>query len=265
MLERLAVGATRLNLLALAWNLGVLAVALYQFGGYAVWRIRVRRTAQPVDTSWRSALPQGVPAHGRHAVGTQPHGGGPLHPVLLTPTGTAPNGADYMLAHELTHIKRHDVAKSCCLRWRVPCIGITLLSGCWPPARAATLRRPVTPRPCGPRCRLPRGLRRRPADRRAQNRGPALTSGFALNKRQFKQRLATLWDTAPLHRGRALLAVLALTACCAGGLVACKPADAAPQDEQEPAAAAALEPSGTANPIVTPEPPPVSMEAGAAS
>lgn len=39
-LERLAVGATRLNLLAFAWNLGVLAVALYQFGGYAVWRIR---------------------------------------------------------------------------------------------------------------------------------------------------------------------------------------------------------------------------------
>lgn len=71
-----------------------------------------------------------------------------------------------------------------------------------------------------------------------QNRGPALTSGFALNKRQFKQRLAALWDTAPKHRGRALLAVLALTACCAGGLVACKPADAAPQDEQEPAAAA---------------------------
>ncbi|MCO7110681.1 hypothetical protein NIA69_18315 [Gemmiger formicilis] len=38
---------------------------------------------------------------------------GTLHPVLLTPTGAAPNGADYMLAHELTHIKRHDVAKSC--------------------------------------------------------------------------------------------------------------------------------------------------------
>ena len=112
--------------------------------------------------------------------------------------------------------------KSCCLRWRVPCIGITRLSGCWPPARAATL--------CG-----------RDADCRAayadalltavrQNRGPALTSGFALNKRQFKQRLAALWDTAPKHRGRALLAVLALTACCAGGLVACKPADAAPQN-----------------------------------
>lgn len=98
-----------------------------------------------------------------------------------------------------------------------------------------------------------------------QNRGPALTSGFALNKRQFKQRLAALWDTAPKHRGRALLAVLALTACCAGGLVACKPADAAPQDEQKPAATAAPAPSETANPIVTPEPPPVSMEAGAAA
>ncbi len=86
-----------------------------------------------------------------------------------------------------------------------------------------------------------------------QNRGPALTSGFALSKRQLKQRLTALWDTAPKHRGRILLAVLALTACCAGGLVACKPADAAPQDEQEPAAtAAAPEPSETANPIVTP-------------
>ena len=136
-LERLAVGATRLNLLALAWNLGVLAVALYQFGGYAVWRIRVRRTAQPVDTSWRSALPQGAcPRMVATPLVRSPMVAGTLHPVLLTPTGTAPNGADYMLP------------KSCCLRWRVPCIGITLLSGCWPPARAATLRRPVTPRPC---------------------------------------------------------------------------------------------------------------------
>ena len=59
-LERLAIGATRLNLLALAWNLGVLAVALYQFGGYAVWR----------------PAAGGVPAHGRHAAGTQPYGGG---------------------------------------------------------------------------------------------------------------------------------------------------------------------------------------------
>ena len=98
-----------------------------------------------------------------------------------------------------------------------------------------------------------------------RNCGPALTSGFALSKRQLKQRLTALWDTAPKHRGRILLAVLALTACCAGGLVACKPADAGPQDEQEPAAAAAPAPSETANPIVTPEPPPVSMEAGAAA
>ena len=98
-----------------------------------------------------------------------------------------------------------------------------------------------------------------------RSRGPALTSGFALSKRQLKQRMTALWDTAPKRRGRALLAVLALTACCAGGLVACKPADAAPQDEQEPAASAAPEPSETANPIVTPEPPPVSMEAGAAA
>lgn len=73
---------------------------------------------------------------------------GTLHPVLLTPTGTAPNGADYMLAHELTHIKRHDVAKkllftlACAVHWYNP--AVWLLAA----ARAATLRRPVTPRPC---------------------------------------------------------------------------------------------------------------------
>ena len=220
-LERLAVGATRLNLLALAWNLGVLAVALYQFGGYAVWRIRVRHTAQPVDTGWRSALPQGAcPRMVATPLVRSPMVAGTLHPVLLTPTGTAPNGADYMLAHELTHIKRHDVIKkllftlACAVHWYNPAVwllaaraGRDIEEAC----DAETL--------CG-----------RDADCRAayadalltavrQNRGPALTSGFALSKRQFKQRLAALWDTAPKHRGRALLAVLALTACCAGCLL----------------------------------------------
>ena len=65
---------------------------------------------------------------------------GTLHPVLLTPAGTAPKGADYMLAHELTHIKRHDVVKkllftlACAVHW------YNLLSGCLAAARAATLR-----------------------------------------------------------------------------------------------------------------------------
>ena len=266
-LERLAVGATRLNLLALAWNLGVLAVALYQFGGYAVWRIRVRRTAQPVDTSWRSALPQGAcPRMVATPLVRSPMVAGTLHPVLLTPTGTAPNGADYMLAHELTHIKRHDVAKkllftlACIVHWYNPAVwllaaraGRDIEEAC----DAETLRGRDAA------CRAAYADALLTAVRR--NRGPALTSGFALNKRQFKQRLAALWDTAPKRRGRALLAVLALTACCAGGLVACKPADAAPQDEQEPAATAAPAVSEAANPIVTPEPPPVSMEAGAAA
>ena len=83
-----------------------------------------------------------------------------------------------------------------------------------------------------------------------------LAAALRLQKRYGPQCFCRLWTK---------LAVLALTACCAGGLVACKPADAGPQDEQEPAATAAPEPSETANPIVTPEPPPVSMEAGAAA
>ena len=171
-----------------------------------------------------------------------------------------------MLAHELTHIKRHDVGKkllftlACAVHWYNPAVWLL----------AARAGRDIE-EACDAETLCGRDAAYRAAYADAlltavrQNRGPALTSGFALNKRQFKQRLAALWDTTPKHRGRALLAVLALTACCAGGLVACKPADAAPQDEQEPAATAAPEPSETANPIVTPEPPPVSMEAGAAA
>lgn len=266
-LERLAINTTRGNLAALVWELGILAVAVYQFGGYAVWRIRVGRNAQPVAKSWRDALPQGqCPQMQATPLVRSPMVAGALHPVLLVPAGEAPKGADCMLAHELTHIKRHDVAKKllltlvCILHWYNP--AVWLLS-----ARAA---RDIE-EACDAETLHGRDAAYRTAYADAlmtavrRNCGPALTSGFALNKRQFKQRLAALWDTAPKHRGRVLLAVLALTACCAGGLVACKPADAAPQGEQEPAAAAAPEPSETANPIVTPEPPPVSMEAGAAA
>ena len=266
-LERLAINTTRGNLAALVWELGILAVAVYQFGGYAVWRIRVGRNAQPVAKSWRDALPQGqCPQMQATPLVRSPMVAGALHPVLLVPAGEAPKGADCMLAHELTHIKRHDVAKKllltlvCILHWYNPAVWM-LAARAGRDIEEACDAETLHGRDAAYRAVYADALMT--AVRR--NCGPALTSGFALSKRQFKQRLAAQWDTAPKHRGRALLAVLALTACCAGGLVACKPADAAPQDEQEPAAAAAPAPSETANPIVTPEPPPVSMEAGAAA
>lgn len=266
-LERLAISVTRMNLLALAWNLGVLAVALYQFGGYAVWRLRVRRTAQPVDAAWRDALPQGSCPHMLATpLVRSPMVAGAFHPVLLVPVGKAPRGADCMLAHELTHMARHDVAKkllftlACAVHWYNPAVWMLA-------ARAG--------RDIEAACDA-ETLRGRDAAYRAayadalllavrQNHGPALTSGFALNKRQLKQRLAALWDTAPKHRGRILLAVLALAVCCAGGLVACKTDDTA---QAEPTPAATQEPTETeetAVPVVTPEPPPISMEAGAAA
>lgn len=259
--------AASLDVLSALWAFGMLAVAIWQLGGYAVWRLRVRRTAQQPAQSWRNALPQGQsPRMLATPLVHSPMVAGILRPVLLVPAGEAPHGAAYMLAHELTHIARQDVAQkllftlACLVHWYNPAAwllavraGRDIEAAC----DAETLRG--------------RGAAYRDAYADALltavrlNRGPALTSGFALNKRQFRQRLAALWDTAPKHRGRLLLAVLALTACCAGGLVACRTADAGPQDEQEPAATAAPEPSETANPIVTPEPPPVSMEAGAAA
>lgn len=263
-LERLAINTTRGNLAALVWELGILAVAVYQFGGYAVWRIRVGRTAQPVAKSWRDALPQGqCPQMQATPLVRSPMVAGALHPVLLVPAGAAPKGADCMLAHELTHIKRHDVAKKllltlvCILHWYNP--AVWLLS-----ARAA---RDIE-EACDAETLHGRDAAYRTAYADAlmtavrRNCGPALTSGFALSKRQFKQRLAALWDTAPKHRGRILLAVLALTACCAGSLVACKTTEPPPE---EPATTAVTATPETVYPVVTPEPPPVSMEAGAAA
>lgn len=264
-LERLAIDTNWGNLAALAWEVGMLAVALYQFGGYAVWRLHVRRTVCPVSKSWRDALPQGqCPQMQATPLVRSPMVAGALHPVLLVPAGEAPNGADCMLAHELTHIKRHDVAKKllftlvCILHWYNPAVwmlaaraGLDIETAC----DAETLRGHDAAYRAAYADALMTAVR--------QSRSPTLTSGFALNKRQFKQRLAALWNAAPKHRGRALLAALALTACCAGGLVACKPADATSQDKQEPTATAAQNPSETDTPVVTPEPPPVSMEAGA--
>ena len=141
-----------------------------------------------------------------------------------------------MLAHELTHIKRHDVAKKllltlvCILHWYNP--AVWLLS-----ARAA---RDIE-EACDAETLHGRDAAYRAAYADAlmtavrRNCGPALTSGFALSKRQLKQRLTALWDTAPKHRGRILLAVLALAACCAGGLVACQITDTPAQETAEPA------------------------------
>lgn len=240
-LERLAIDTNRGNLAAMAWEIGILAVALYQFGGYAIWRLRVRRTACPVPKSWRDALPQGqCPQMQATPLVRSPMVAGALHPVLLVPAGEAPNGADCMLAHELTHIKRHDVAKKllftlvCILHWYNPAVWML----------AARAGRDIETA-CDAETLHGRDAAYRAAYADAlmtavrQSRSPTLTSGFALNKRQFKQRLAALWNAAPKHRGHALLAVLALAACCAGSLVACQVADTPTQETAEPSAAAA--------------------------
>ena len=236
-LERLAIDTRWGNLAALAWEAGMLAVALYQFGGYAVWRLHVRRTVCPVSQSWRDALPQGqCPQMQATPLVRSPMVAGTLHPVLLVPAGEAPNGADCMLAHELTHIKRHDVVKKllftlvCILHWYNPAVwmlaaraGRDIETAC----DAETLRGHDAAYRAAYADALMTAVR--------QSRSPTLTSGFALNKRQFKQRLAALWNAAPKHRGRALLAVLALAACCAGSLVACQVADTPVQETPETA------------------------------
>lgn len=77
-----------------------------------------------------------------------------------------------------------------------------------------------------------------------------LAAALRLQKRYGPQCFCRLWTK---------LAVLTLTACCAGSMVACKTVEPLPE---EPTAAVSA-PSETDTPVVTPEPPPVSVEAGA--
>ena len=76
-------------------------------------------------------------------------------------------------------------------------------------------------------------------------RAPSLTTGFALSRKDWAERLRQLWDLTPKRRGGAALAGLALCAVVAGGLVSCRmPAE----DSSLPAATASPEPDTAQTP-----------------
>ena len=109
-----------LDWLALLWLAGAAGVAGWQWLGYLLWRRRTLRRALPANESWQAALGE---AFARQPLAKRPRllaspdvtgamAAGFLRPVLLVPEGAQP-GADgaYLLAHELVHLRRHDLAR----------------------------------------------------------------------------------------------------------------------------------------------------------
>lgn len=213
-------------LLSALWLFGVLAVALVQGGGYLLARRRLLRDARPDleaeeragQTSASLGLKRTVPVRRSRQVRT-PMVLGLIRPVLLLPEGQEVD--EVVLCHELTHLKRLDLAykallvAACWLHWFNPLV--------WWMSRAASENLELC-------CDDDVAAGRDAAFRRKygelllstaeEKPGPTLSSRFGGSKQAMKDRLTNLF--VKKKRGRLLacsaLAVLALV----GGLVACE-------------------------------------------
>ena len=101
------------------WLSGMAALLVYQGAGYALARRRLLRDAEPgseEETALLAALAAGLgvgrtPPLLRTADAASPMVLGLVRPVLLLPEGALPvEELEVVLRHELTHLKRHDVA-----------------------------------------------------------------------------------------------------------------------------------------------------------
>ena len=101
------------------WLGGMAALLVYQGAGYVLARRRLLRDAEPgseKETALLAALAAGlgvrrVPPLLHTADAASPMVLGLVRPVLLLPEGTLPaEELEVVLRHELTHLKRHDVA-----------------------------------------------------------------------------------------------------------------------------------------------------------
>ena len=211
-------------LLSALWLFGVLAAALVQGGGYLLARRRLLRDARPDleaeagQTAASLGLKRAVPVRRSRQVRT-PMVLGLLRPVLLLPEGQAVD--EVVLCHELTHLKRLDLAykallvAACWLHWFNPLV--------WWMSRAASENLELC-------CDDDVAAGRDAAFRRKygelllstaeEKPGPTLSSRFGGSKQAMKDRLTNLF--VKKKRGRLLacaaLAVLALV----GWLVACE-------------------------------------------
>ncbi len=245
-----------LDALALVWLTGAAGSLAWQWLSYGVWRRHTLRRSLPAPDSWQTALNAAMarqPVGRRVRVLAGPVDGplvtGFARPVLLVPEGEQP-GADApcVLAHELAHLRRHDLARKGlftlvrALHWYNPLVRLTLRRAAREMEYACDA---AALRALGTDCRAAYGG----ALLRAAGRGrvPALTGGFVFSKREMKTRLARLWDAAPKRRGAAALALVCLAGCALGVLVACgEPAGEQPASTPAPAA----------RPEPTPEPTP---------
>ena len=213
-------------LLSALWLFGVLAAALVQGGGYLLARRRLLRDARPDleaeeqagQTAAGLGLKRAVPVRRNRQVRT-PMVLGLIRPVLLLPEGQEVD--EVVLCHELTHLKRLDLAykallvAACWLHWFNPLV--------WWMSRAASENLELC-------CDDDVAAGRDAAFRRKygelllstaeEKPGPTLSSRFGGSKQAMKDRLTNLF--VKKKRGRLLACTAVALLALVGGLVACE-------------------------------------------
>ena len=213
-------------LLSALWLFGVLAAALVQGGGYLLARRRLLRDARPDleaeaqagQTAASLGLKRAVPVRRSRQVRT-PMVLGLIRPVLLLPEGQAVD--EVVLCHELTHLKRLDLAykallvAACWLHWFNPLV--------WWMSRAASENLELC-------CDDDVAAGRDAAFRRKygelllstaeEKPGPTLSSRFGGSKQAMRDRLTNLF--VKKKRGRLLACTAVAVLILVGGLVACE-------------------------------------------
>ena len=213
-------------LLSTLWLFGALAAALVQGGGYLLARRRLLRDARPDleaeeqagQTAASLGLKRTVPVRRSRQVRT-PMVLGLLRPVLLLPEGQEVD--EVVLCHELTHLKRLDLAykallvAACWLHWFNPLV--------WWMSRAASENLELC-------CDDDVAAGRDAAFRRKygelllstaeEKPGPTLSSRFGGSKQAMKDRLTNLF--VKKKRGRLLACAAVAVLILVGGLVACE-------------------------------------------
>ena len=213
-------------LLSALWLFGVLAAALVQGGWYLLARRRLLRDARPDleaeaqagQTAASLGLKRAVPVRRSRQVRT-PMVLGLIRPVLLLPEGQAVD--EVVLYHELTHLKRLDLAykallvAACWLHWFNPLV--------WWMSRAASENLELC-------CDDDVAAGRDAAFRRKygelllstaeEKPGPTLSSRFGGSKQAMRDRLTNLF--VKKKRGRLLACTAVAVLILVGGLVACE-------------------------------------------
>ena len=213
-------------LLSTLWLFGVLAAALVQGGGYLLARRRLLKDARPDleaeaqagQTAASLGLKRAVPVRRSGQVRT-PMVLGLIRPVLLLPEGQEVD--EVVLCHELTHLKRLDLAykallvAACWLHWFNPLV--------WWMSRAASENLELC-------CDDDVAAGRDAAFRRKygelllstaeEKPGPTLSSRFGGSKQAMKDRLTNLF--VKKKRGRLLACAAVAVLILVGGLVACE-------------------------------------------